>query len=211
MFGNSNGLHVLNKLRHGDLDGLSIVLLTPLSTTKSKSTLIQGSKLKLSPKPLHSFLKSEIPTTNKIINTYSKHSLNMSLSFSTIQQRFSTGLARQQRNTFHRTGRRENPNRRVHVQRNKTSLSKCSAEPLVPVKWCIYEAIDCLSQSQHVFRSKIQPTLRSDDGLMYNASLPVCAGSTFHFPTNVSPPSDVLLVPHSRQASCHRAYFDIGK
>ena len=68
MFGHSNGLHLLNKLRHRDLDGFTIVFLTQLSTTKSKSTLLPGSKFKFCPKPLNSFLKSKIPTTNQIIN-----------------------------------------------------------------------------------------------------------------------------------------------
>ena len=45
--------------------------------------------------------------------------------------------------TFHRSGHSENPNTRVHLQRNQTSLSKSSAEPLEPAKWCINETIDC--------------------------------------------------------------------
>ena len=65
LFGNSNGRHFLNKLRHRDLDRFSIVLLTQFSTTKSKSTLIPGSNSMFSPKPLHSFLKARCPPPTK--------------------------------------------------------------------------------------------------------------------------------------------------
>ena len=85
MFGNSKGLHFLNKLRHGSLDGFSTVLLTQFSTTQSKSTLSQVPKS--SPKPSHSFLKSKISTT-KQINMDSQHTLNISLSFPTIHPNF---------------------------------------------------------------------------------------------------------------------------
>ena len=61
--------HLLNKLRLGDIDWFSLVLLTQFLITKSKSTLIPGPKLKLSPKPLHSLLKSE-SSTSQIINMY---------------------------------------------------------------------------------------------------------------------------------------------
>ena len=85
---NSSGLHFLNNLRHGDLDGFSIVLLTQFLTTKSKSTLIPSSKFKFSPKQLHSFLTSKISTTNQIINMDSQHTFNISLSFPTIHPNF---------------------------------------------------------------------------------------------------------------------------
>ena len=136
--------------------------MTQFSTTKSKSILVPGSKLKLSPKPLHSYLKSEIFTTNQIINMYSEHALNISQLHVTERnrrQRFSTWLARQQRKHFSQDWAQGESKHTIHSQRDKTSLSKGSTEPLVPAKWRIVEAIDCLSQSQDIFRSQIQPTL----------------------------------------------------
>ena len=71
-------LAFLDKLRHGDLDGFSMVLLTQFSTTKSKSTLIPGSKSKFSPKPLHSFSwKARFPPPPSNMD----HTLDISLSF----------------------------------------------------------------------------------------------------------------------------------
>ena len=149
--------HLLNKLRLGDIDWFSLVLLTQFLITKSKSTLIPGPKLKLSPKPLHSLLKSE-SSTSQIINMYfttDPLKFRWQVTHRNRQQRFSTWFARQQRKHFQRTGHGENPN----MQRNKHQLSKGSAELLVPAKWCIDETTDCLSQSRHIFGSQIQPTL----------------------------------------------------
>ena len=47
---------------------------------------------------------------------------------------------------------RKIPNIRVHL------LSEGSTEPLMPSKRCVDEAVDCFSQSQHIFQSQFQPT-----------------------------------------------------
>ena len=122
-----NGLHF-------DMEIL-IVLLTQFSTTKSKSTLIPGSKFKFSPKPLKSFLKSNISTSNQTINMDSQHTLNISV-VSKDSSKFQEQVTQRNRqtaafnlvgtstrgNTFHRTGRRENPSTRVHLQVTQNQL-----------------------------------------------------------------------------------------
>ena len=157
MFGNSNGLHFLNNLRHGDLDGFSSVLLNQFSTTKSKSTLIPGSKFKFSPKPLLSLLPSKISTTNQMINMDSQHTLSEFQEQVTQRNRqrlLSTWLA-------HRQGK--------HLSQDWTQGESKHTGPFavtqnqlveVPSEGCVDEAIDCLSQSQHIFRSQIQPTFQ---------------------------------------------------
>ena len=63
-------------------------IMTQFSTTKSKSTLFPGSKFKFSPKPLHSFLKDKISTTNQIVYMDSQQTQGISLSFPVVHVSF---------------------------------------------------------------------------------------------------------------------------